>query len=364
MSTALLDRLRNDRLLGVRTRYDNADEGLRTVGWLWAASVALLAVVWAVAPELSVVPFVAFLVVAGYGWVRYQEATAKLAMFLMTVSTVLVLGLITVYLVLRSLPAFEHAGLGLLTRTGGDVWDATTDVYSLVPMMWGTFLTTTIAMAVAAPLGIAGALFISEIAPSWVREFLKPAVEMLAGIPSIVYGFLGYQVVNAYVMTELQLPVYGSIFVVGVVIGVMALPTVVSVAEDAIAAVPGAVKDGSAALGATGWQTITAVTLPTAFSGVSAAVLLGVGRAVGETMAATVILAHSDNLPQPLYDVFGPLGQETLTSLIASQYGVAEGLHMSALFAAGVVLFVTVMFVSVASQYVEARTREKLGGEL
>jgi phosphate transport system permease protein len=148
-----------------------------------------------------------------------------------------------------------------------------------------------------------------------------------------------------------------------VVIGVMALPTVVSVAEDAIDAVPDSIKDGSAALGATGWQTITDVTLPAAFSGVSAAVLLGVGRAVGETMAATVMLTHSGGLPDPLYDVFGPLGQETLTSLIASQYGVAEGLHMNALFAAGVVLFVTVMTISVASQYIESRMQEKLGGE-
>jgi phosphate transport system permease protein len=348
----------------LRVAVENADDDLLTVAGLWAGALAFLFVVLAVAPLFATVPVLAFLAVAVYGWVRYQEATAKVVMFLMTVSTVLVLGLIMVYLVMRSVPAFEHAGLSILTRTGGDVWNTTEEVYSLVPMMWGTFATTVIAMCIAAPLGVGGALFISEIAPTWVRELLKPAVEMLAGIPSIVYGFLGYQLVIDYLMVELDLPVYGSLFAVGVVIGVMALPTVVSVAEDAIDAVPDSLKDGSAALGSTSWQTITNVTLPAAFSGVSAAVLLGVGRAVGETMAATVMLAHSDSLPQPLYDVFGPLGQETLTSLIASQYGVAEGKHMSALFAAGVVLFVTVMAVSVASQYIEHRMKEKLGGEL
>lgn len=342
----------------------NADDDLRTVAALWSVTATFLLVVLALAPALYTLPLLAFLGVVGYGWIRYQEATAQVVMFLMTVSTVLVLGLISAYLILRSIPAFEHVGLDLLTKTQGELWDAGNDVYSLVPMMWGTLLTTVIAMLVAAPLGVAGALFISEIAPTWVRELLKPAVEMLAGIPSIVYGFLGYQLVIDYLTTELELPVYGSVFAVGIVIGVMALPTVVSVAEDAIAAVPDSIKDGSAALGATSWQTITSVTLPAAFSGISAAVLLGVGRAVGETMAATVMLAHSESLPEPLYDVFGPLGQETLTSLIASQYGVAEGVHMSALFAAGVVLFVTVMAVSIASQYVEVRMREKLGGEL
>jgi phosphate transport system permease protein len=142
----------------------------------------------------------------------------------------------------------------------------------------------------------------------------------------------------------------------------MALPTVVSVAEDAIASVPEAMKSGSLALGATNWETIKNVVIPASFSGVSAAVLLGVGRAIGETMAATIILGHNQQLPDPLYDVFG--NTETLTSLIASQYGVAVGSkhQFSGLFAAGVVLFVTVLGLSVASQLIEERMQRKLGG--
>jgi len=216
-------------------------------------------------------------------------------------------------------------------------------------------------MLIAGPLGIAGAVFISELAPRWARELIKPAVEILAGIPSIVYGFLGFVVLNQYLMDELELSTLGSLFAVGLVVGVMALPTVVSVAEDALASVPDAMKDGAMALGASDWQTIKSVTLPASFSGVSAAVLLGVGRVVGETMAATVILGNVVSLPDPLTDVFG--NTITLTSLIASQYGAASGLHMSALFAAGVVLFVTVMGLSVGSQLIEAHMERKLGGD-
>jgi phosphate transport system permease protein len=227
-------------------------------------------------------------------------------------------------------------------------------------MMWGTFLTTVIATVVAAPLGVAGAVFISELAPGWAREIIKPAVEMLAGIPSIVYGFIGFQMLNPYFMSELGVPDFASFFVAGVVIGLMALPTVVSVAEDAISSVPGPMKDGAEALGATEWQTTTSVTIPAAFSGVSAGVLLGVGRAIGETMAATVILGNVVTLPEPMTDVFG--NGITLTSLIASQYGNASGLHLSALFAAGVVLFITVMALSIGSQLIERRMQRKLGG--
>jgi phosphate transport system permease protein len=301
--------------------------------------------------------FAGYVLVSG---VADQERTAKFLLFVTTTSTVVILGFITLYLVVNAVPVVREMGAYLLV--GSDpFWSTGSDVYSLVPMIWGTFLTTVIAMLVAAPLGIAGAVFISELAPDWAREIIKPGVEILAGIPSIVYGFIGFQILNPYMMNELGLPTFGSLFVVGFVIGVMALPTVVSVAEDAIASVPGPMKDGAHALGATDWQTTTSVTLPASFSGVSAAVLLGVGRAVGETMAATVILANVVALPEPLTDVFG--STITLTSLIASQYGSASGLQFSALFAAGVVLFVTVMALSVGSQLIERRMKRKLGGE-
>lgn len=297
------------------------------------------------------------------GLLTHQDETVKVLLFLAALSTVLVLGLIMVYLVYKAAPVFVEMGAGLLVRTEYPLWSTSNDVYSLAPMMWGTVVTTTIAMLIAGPLGIAGAVFISEIAPDWARDIIKPGVEILAGIPSIVYGFIGFMLLNEFMMAELQLPDYGSLFAAGLVIGVMALPTVVSVAEDALASVPESMKSGSLAMGATDWQTATSVTIPAALSGISAAVLLGVGRAVGETMAAVVILGNIPEFPDPLIDVFG--NSISLTSLIASQYGPASGgggLHLSALFAAGVVLFVTVMFLSVGSQLIERRMEEKLGG--
>ncbi|MFB6155885.1 MAG: phosphate ABC transporter permease subunit PstC [Haloferacaceae archaeon] len=322
---------------------------------LVATFVAFLAV-----PDVTAYPAVVFFAVVAYGWVSYQAETARSLSFLTTVSTVTVLGLVTVYLFVQSLPAVRRMGTALLT---GTVWSTSANRYGLATMLWGTFVTTIIATLVAGPLGVAGAVFVSEIAPPSIREAIKPAIELLAGIPSIVYGFIGYVVINRYMMDVFSLPTLGSLFVVGTVIGVMALPTVVSVAEDALTAVPGPVQDGSVALGTTDWQTTVGVTLPAAVSGVSAAIILGVGRALGETMAATVILANVTKLPDPLYDVFG--NTITLTSVIASQYGVAAGrpMQLSALFAAGVVLFVTVLSLSVVSQAVERRMRRTLGGD-
>ena len=342
------------------SRLFTLDPGTQLIGGAGGLSILGVILAFLFAPSFLVYPLLCFLVVVGYGLHAYQEATMRFLMFLTTISTVLILGLITVYLVAKSLSAFRIMGLDILLRSEPPFWDPARKLYSLVPMMWGTLVTTLIALVISAPLGVAGALFISEIAPGWAREILKPAVETLAGIPSIVYGFLGYIVLVNVMNEELSTPQYGSLLAIGLVIGVMALPTVVSVAEDAIDSVPSPMKDGSMALGATNWQTVQSVTLPASFSGVSAAILLGVGRAVGETMAATVILAHVTNLPDPLWDVFS--NTETLTGLIVSQYGTAGGSQMSALFAAGVVLFVTVLLLSLASQAIESHMRQKLGG--
>ncbi len=352
----------NTRLSRIRETFDGA-----TTGGLLASVAVGVCLVGAFASfmlsEPYTVPFLLGLVVAtGYGWIAHQAEMARTLAFVATVSTVTILGLITVYVFVEASAAFSHMGaVDLLTRLERPLWDTNDHVYSLVPLMWGTLVTTLLATAIAAPFGVAGALFISEIAPRSVREVIKPAVEILAGVPSIVYGFIGFTVLNTWMTDKFLLPGQGSLFLAGIVIGFMALPTTVSVAEDAIESVPESMKSGSLALGSTDWQTMKSVTLPTALSGVSAGVLLGVGRAIGETMAATVILGTVVELPDPVYDVFG--NTITLTSAIAAQYGSAFGLHMSALFAAGVVLFVTVMALSIVSQYVESRMQRKLGGD-
>ncbi|RRJ33804.1 phosphate ABC transporter permease subunit PstC [Halocatena pleomorpha] len=341
-------------------RHRPEDDGALAVLGVGFSCLLIAFVLFLTGSGLTAVPFLGFLVAAGVGWIAYQPTTAKWLMFLATVVTVMTLGLIVAFIVREAIPAIRMMGVDLLIRTNEPLWGSGT--FSLAPMIVGTATTTVIAMTIAAPLGIAGALFLSEIAPSTVREIVKPGIELLAGIPSITYGFIGFVIINGFFDSQLQTPTIGNYFTVGLVIGIMALPTIVTVAEDAISTVPESMKSGSLAVGTTDWQTMKSVTIPAAFSGISAAVLLGVGRAMGETMAATVMIPHTKGFPSPLFDVFGGTG-ETLTTVIAFEGGNASGTHMSALFAAGVILFLTVLTLSVASQIIESRMQRKLGGK-
>jgi phosphate transport system permease protein len=348
---------------------DNEPEALLTVTVMGVSLLAAF-VGFLMVSSLTIVPFVVFVIAAGYGWIRHQELTALTLALTTTISTLLILSLIIIFIFIESIPVIQYEaatvfgvsvpGLRMFIQAQ---WEAVTPPvrYSMVPMIHGTVMTTIIATAVAAPLGVSAALFLSEIAPATVREAVKPGVEILAGIPSIVYGFIGFTVLSPWASTQFDLTGQGTYLFVGIVVGLMALPTVVSVAEDALSSVPESMKSGSLAMGTTDWQTMTSITLPAAFSGVSAAVLLGVGRAIGETMAATVMLKGVPKLTEPLANAF--YGQETLTSLIANNYGEADGLQLDALFVAGVILFITVMAISVGAQYIEWRMRSKLGGD-
>jgi phosphate transport system permease protein len=354
----------------IRDFVDDSEPAALVVVGVIAVSLLTAFVGFLAVSDLTIVPFLVFVVATAYGWVRHQEETALVLTLTMTVSTLLILGLIIVFIFRESIPVIRYEtatvygvevpGLRMFVQAN---WDAVSPPirYSMVPMIHGTLMVTVIATAVAGPLGVAAALFLSEIAPAVVREFVKPGVEILAGIPSIVYGFIGFTILSPWASDQFQTTGQGSYLFVGIVVGLMALPTVVSVAEDALSSVPESMKSGSLAVGTTDWQTMTSITLPAAFSGVSAAVLLGVGRAIGETMAATVMLRGVPRLTEPLVNVF--YGQETLTSLIARNYGEADGLQMDALFVAGVILFITVLFISVGAQYIEWRMRSKLGGE-
>jgi phosphate transport system permease protein len=326
-----------------------------------ASLVAAVATPFVTEPGAVVGPLLAFAGATAYGWLAHRSLAARALTFVATVSTLFVLGLIVVFLFREAWHAFDAHGLALLTRSSGRLWAPGLNALSLFPAVVGTVMLTVVAVAVAAPLGVGGAVFLSEVASDPVREVVKPGVEILAGIPSIVYGFLGFTVLSNFFRDALLDSVKGSFLLAGLVVGVMALPTVVSVAEDALSSVPDAMQDGSVALGATDWQTTKSVSLPAALSGVSAAVLLGIGRAVGETMAAAAILGASYELPVPFFDAYDE-GQ-TLTTLIANFYGNASETALDALFAAGVVLFVVVSGLSIASQVVEARMTERLGGE-
>jgi len=349
------------RLRSYRARTDDEALLIHVLGGL---TTLLTFVLFFQSSKWTVIPLLGFVAVTAVGWRRQQAEVAKGLTFLTTIATVSILALIIGFLLWESKDIVEHMGLGLLTKAEEPLWGASNEgqIYSLTPMMMGTALTTLIATAIAAPLGIAGAIFISEMAPTRVREVVKPGIELMAGIPSITYGFIGLTILNQYFYAEFRTPTIGNYFAAGIMIGLMALPTVVTVSEDAISTVPESMKSGSLAMGSTEWQTTKSVTMPAALSGVSAGVLLGVGRAMGETMAATVMLSHTKGFPSPAFDVFSNYG-ETLTTVIAFEGGSASGLQLSALFAGGVVLFFTVMVLSIASQWVEWRMQQKLGGE-
>ncbi|WP_327052533.1 phosphate ABC transporter permease subunit PstC [Halomicrococcus gelatinilyticus] len=371
-NTSNVTRWRN----GARERFVAAREFVATTETdaLVTATVGILGLVGAFVGFVLTSPYTSvavgvFLVSVVYGWLRHQELTARWVTLAMTVSTSLILALILVFIVLEAWPALQYESAevfgisvpGLRAFTDPNWRPASNPKrFSMLPMIHGTVLVTVIATLVAGPLGVAAALFLSEIAPPVVREFVKPGVEILAGIPSIVYGFLGFVVLGPWVSDRFDIVGQGTYLFVGIVVGLMALPTVVSVAEDAINSVPESMKSGSLAMGTTDWQTMTAITIPAAFSGISAAVLLGVGRAIGETMAATVMLRNQPEIAEPLYNVF--YGFETLTSVIANKYGSATGTQESSLFVAGIILFVSVLLLSIGSQMIEAHMHRKLGG--
>jgi phosphate transport system permease protein len=351
------------------------------VGAVTVVSLAGVVAAFLFANTLVAYPLVVFVVTVVAGWTRYQDRVAKILTLVATVGTVLTVGFITYYLFNSAWPAFEQFGAGLVKMpvneageprwffwlesvlpTAGSTsgWNPSGGAYSLIPAIWSTVLVTLIAGAIAGPLGLFGALFIAEVASNSLREIIKPAIEILAGIPSIVYGFIGFQLLNGFVQDSF-LDSGASFLIAGVVVGVMALPTVVSVAEDALSSVPASMKDGAVAMGATEWQTMKSISIPAAFSGISAGVILGLGRAIGETMAVAAIMAAGTNLAFPLWDVFDQ--SVTLTSRIATSYGSASDTTVEVLFVAGVMLFLIVASMSVVAQYIERQMKMKLQGE-
>lgn len=251
--------------------------------------------------------------------------------------------------------------IGLETMLLGTIWRpgsiiGTKDAqFGLVPMIVGSILSTLGAVILGVPLSVGTAILLAEIAPPLVRETVRPAVELLAGIPSVVYGLFG-MVVLAPLIRKIEIP-YNSGFGLlnaSIVLAVMIIPTVTNIAEDAIRAVPRHYKEGSLALGATHWQTIRSVMLPAARSGIIAAIILGIGRALGETMAMIMVIGNSIAIPEPLNS--NPLtlflsSARTLTGNVAVEINYAAGPHRSALFFTGVLLFLMILLVNSLARY-------------
>jgi phosphate transport system permease protein len=266
--------------------------------------------------------------------------------------------LIFAFLLREGLPFFFQVPLGNLASTR---WYPTFDLFGTLPLILGSLLVTVTAIAIALPLGVGTAVFVREIAPRWTREVLKPLIEVLAGIPSVVLGFFGMTIVAPLVRETLGAPTGLTAFTGGLLLAYMALPTMISVAEDALDAVPKSYRDAALSMGATEWQTIWRVVVPAARSGIVTAVMLGIGRAIGETMAVMMVTGNAARMPLTIDSLLRPV--RTMTATVAAEMGeVAHGsTHYHALFGVGIVLFAITFAVNLAAASTIFQKRRKGG---
>jgi len=286
----------------------------------------------------------------------WRERMVQVAVRVAGVSAIAFVLVIFFFLIQQGVPALIQVPLPDLL---GGRWYPIEDTFGLVPIVLGSLLVTLGATVISVPLGVATAVFIAEVAPRSVREVLKPFIEILAGLPSVMLGFLGIVALAPEMYRRFNLPTGLTAFTGALLLGWIAIPTIVTVAEDALDAVPRAYRDGALALGASRWQTIWRVTLPAARGGVLTAVMLGIGRAFGETMAVMMVTGNAAVIPRSLGALFQPV--RTMTATIAAEMGeVASGsAHYHVLFLVGILLFVISLAVNLvgASVVFRARTR-------
>jgi phosphate transport system permease protein len=271
-------------------------------------------------------------------------------------SAILFVLLIFIFLLREGSPAVLEISLSTLFSQR---WYPIEDYFGILPLIGGSIVVTIGAGLIAVPLGLSTAIYISEIAPRWAREILKPLVEVLGGLPSVLLGFIGILVVAPIIRQFIRLPTGLTALTGALLLGAISIPTIVSVAEDALDAVPKTYRDAALALGATEWQIIWRVTLPAARSGVLTAVMLGIGRAIGETMTVMMVTGNAPVMPSGLLALFRPA--RTMTATIAAEMGeVANGsVHYHALFLIGIVLFLISLAVNLATASVVFRQRKR-----
>ncbi|MFW6125722.1 MAG: phosphate ABC transporter permease subunit PstC [Chloroflexota bacterium] len=268
---------------------------------------------------------------------HFIDRTARYLVLISGSASFLILLAIAFFTFREGLPAFRF--VGVLDFLFGTQWRPGLDLYGILPMIVGSIAVTLGSMILAVPLGIGCAILLAEVAPYRIRQFLRPAVELLVGIPSVVYGLVGMLLVVPAVR---QVGGTGySIVSASLVLMAMVLPTIIGISEDSIRAVPREYREGSLALGSTRWQTIWHVLIPAARSGILAGVVLGMGRAIGETMAMIMVIGNSVQIPGSPLD-----SARTLTGNIAVEITYASGVHESALFATGVVLFLLIVLLN------------------
>jgi phosphate transport system permease protein len=269
-----------------------------------------------------------------------RERAIRVLLLITAMGALLTLGLITFFIFQAGVPLIAKVGLWqFLTNT---TWAPTSNPpqFGIFPMIIGSLWLTFGSLVLGVPLGLAVAIFMVELAPPRLAALMRPTIQLLAGIPSVIYGFIGLTFLAPLIRSALGGPGL-SVLTGAIVLGIMILPSVIAISEDAMRAVPEAVRNGAFALGATHWQVISGIVLPTARSGIVAGVILGMGRALGETMAVIMMIGNALDIP------FSPLDSATtLTSNIGLELAYASGQHREALFATGVVLFILIMILN------------------
>lgn len=280
---------------------------------------------------------------------KFKETAMKIVFLISACVSIIAVVLICVFLFVNGVPAM--AEIGFFDFLLGETWRPSSDIYGIMPMILGSIYVTAGAIIVGVPLGLFTAAFMAYFCPPKLYKVLKPAVDLLAGIPSVVYGFFGLVVMVPLVRSTLG----GrgtSMLTASLLLGIMILPTIISVSESSIRAVPRSYYEGSLALGATKERSVFFSVLPAAKSGVLAAVVLGIGRAIGETMAVIMVAGNQARMPGGLLE-----GVRTLTANIVMEMGYAQDLHREALIATAVVLFVFILIINLSLSLLRKRSK-------
>jgi len=290
---------------------------------------------------------------------KTKEKVIEKVLFVFALSSILFLAGIVFVLFMEGLPIFEK--VGVLEFITGKVWYPTFDPpdFGILPLILASLIVTFGAMVLAAPLGVFSAIFISYILPKKYRKIVKPAVEMLAGVPSVIYGLFGMKILAPFLSDVFDLPTGLTGLNALIMLGIMALPTVVSLSEDAITSVPTKFRDASLALGSTRWEMLGKVVLPTASSGIVTAVILGMGRAIGETMTVLMVAGGAPVMPKTIFKPLRPM-----TATIAAEMGEAPvgSEHYQALFGIGIILFIITLVFNIIADIASQRFKEKVSG--
>ena len=269
---------------------------------------------------------------------NFKEKAMQLVFLIAACASIVAVILICVYMFGNGIPAMQK--IGFKEFLTGTEWKPNNEIFGILPMIIGSIYVTIGAIIIGVPIGILCATYMAKFCPPKIHKILKPAIDLLAGIPSIVYGFFGLMVIVPIIQD-----VFGTggkgILTASIMLGIMILPTIISVSESNIRAVPDAYYEGALALGATHERSVFFTVIPAAKSGITAAVILGVGRAIGETLAVSVIVGNSPVIPESVLDM-----ARTMTTNIVLEMGYAEGLHREALIATAVVLFVFILIIN------------------